>query len=71
LALNIKNVVIKPVARTSGRGPACRARSRARRMGADVMKARRDGKANVSVKLNDLSFAQPVNVALIPSDEGY
>jgi len=68
LTLNVKAVQIRPCEKTAERGPDFRVFAGGTEFGAAWKKTSRDNNEYLSVKLDDLSFGEPVNAALVVID---
>jgi uncharacterized protein (DUF736 family) len=68
LTLNVKTVQIRPCEKTAERGPDYRVFAGQTEFGAAWKKTSKDNNDYLSVKLDDLSFGEPVNAALVVID---
>ena len=68
LSLNVKTVQIRPVEKTNERGPDFRIFSGPTEFGAAWKKTSRDNNEYLSVKLDDPSFSEAMNAALVVID---
>lgn len=68
LTLNVKSVEIRPSEKTGERSPDYRVFAGPVPLGAAWKKTSRDNNEYLSVKLDDLSFSEPVNAALVVID---
>lgn len=68
LTLNVKNVRIRPCEKTGERGPDYRVSADGADLGAAWKKTSKDNNEYLSVRLDDVSFGQPVNAALVVID---
>lgn len=65
LTLNVKPVQIRPCEKTGERGPDYRVFAGQTEFGAAWKKTSKDKNDYLSVKLDDLSFGEPVNALLV------
>ncbi|NQE65035.1 DUF736 domain-containing protein [Caulobacter sp. RHG1] len=68
LTLNVKNVRIQPVEKTGERSPDYRVSANGADLGAAWKKTSKDNNEYLSMKLDDISFGEPVNAALVVID---
>ncbi|MBQ1562057.1 DUF736 domain-containing protein [Caulobacter sp.] len=68
LTLNVKSISIRPCEKSGERGPDYRVFAGQTEFGAAWKKTSRDNNEYLSVKLDDLSFGEPVNAALVVID---
>ncbi|MDR6624500.1 DUF736 domain-containing protein [Caulobacter segnis] len=68
LTLNVKNVRIRPCEKTGERGPDYRVSAEGADLGAAWKKTSKDNNEYLSMKLDDISFGEPVNAALVVID---
>jgi uncharacterized protein (DUF736 family) len=68
LSLNVKTVTIKPVEKAGERSPDYRVFAGKAEFGAGWKKTSKDENEYVSLKLDDPSFAEPMNAALVVID---
>jgi uncharacterized protein (DUF736 family) len=68
LTLNVKAIKIRPCEKTAERGPDFRVFAGQTELGAAWKKTSKDNNEYLSVKLDDLSFGEPVNAALVVID---
>jgi uncharacterized protein (DUF736 family) len=68
LTLNVKTVSIRPVDKSGERGPDYRVFAGQTDLGAAWKKISKDNNDYLSVKLDDISFGEPVNAALVVID---
>ncbi|ATC24328.1 MULTISPECIES: DUF736 domain-containing protein [Caulobacter] len=68
LSLNVKSVTIRPVEKTGERGPDYRVFAVGYEFGAGWKKTSKDEKEYVSLKFDDIGFADAINAALVQID---
>jgi uncharacterized protein (DUF736 family) len=68
LMLNVKQVEIRPCEKTAERGPDYRVFAQGAEVGAAWKKTSKDEKDYLSVKLDDISFGEALNAALVVID---
>lgn len=71
LALSLKAVDIRPIEASGEHGPSYRVYAGATELGAAWPLTRADKPDGLSVRLDDPSFAAPINALLIQSPDGY
>jgi uncharacterized protein (DUF736 family) len=71
LSLNVKSVTIRPADKTGERSPDYRVFAGQVEFGAGWKKTSKDKNEYVSLKLDDPSFAEPMNAALVVIDEAH
>lgn len=65
LTINLKNVQLRPAEKSNDKSPDLRAYAGKAELGAAWKKTSKDEKTYHSVKLDDPSFAAPINAALV------
>ena len=68
LTLNVKAITIRPCEKTGERAPDYRVSAGEADLGAAWKKISKDKNEYLSVRLDDISFGQPVNAALVVID---